>query len=169
MRAPLEFTLTDAGGVARQYVVPFFPVDKGVHLVGRLAGILSGPLATVAGAAAAGISSGAKLSQVLEQELGGLDTEAVANQLRATFMGGAPAELVLDLVRPAVRDGKSMADPLERDSAYAGNYLELMQAAWKIAEGNGFTLQLSTLFTASGKSGSVTTRTTTSGTSASAG
>lgn len=150
MRAPLEFTLTDVDGTARQYVVPYFPVDRGIVLVGRMAGILSGPLATVAGAAAAGIASGAKLSEVLEQELGGLDTEAVANQLRTTFMSGAPAELLLDLVRPAIRDNKPLADAKERDAAYAGNYLELIQAAWKVAEGNGFTLQLSTLFTSSG-------------------
>lgn len=149
MRAPLKFTLTDADGDAHDYIAPLFRADDGVQMVGRILGICSGPLATVAGAAASAIAGGGKLSDVLEQELGGIDTEGVANQLRVTFMSGAPAALLIDLVKPATRDGQKLAQARARDDAYAGNYLELLQAAWKVAEGNGFTLQLSMLFTSS--------------------
>lgn len=137
MRAPLEFTVLDNQGKPHNYVVSLFPAEEGIRLLGEVMGIVSGPLATVAGAAAGAISEGGKLSDVLERELGSLDTEAIANQLRTTFMSGAPSKLMLRLVTGATRDNQPLRSSSALDDAYAGNYVELVRAAWKIAEGNG--------------------------------
>ena len=137
MRAPLTFTLVDIEGNPHEYLVPLFRTEEGVKLLGRLMGCLGGPLAGIAGAAAAAFAAEGSLSAVISREVASLDTDAVANQLRITFLSGAPADLLLDLVRGATRDSKPLSQPLAIDDAYAGNYLELVQAAWKVVQGNG--------------------------------
>ena len=124
MRAPLTFTLVDIEGNPHEYLVPLFRVEQGAKLAGRLLACVSGPFTSIGVAAAMGSGST-------------VDSNSTADQVRQTFLSGAPADLLLDLVRGATRDSKLLSTPLAMDDAYAGNYLELVEAAWEIIQGNG--------------------------------
>lgn len=132
-----QFTLTDRKGNAHSYTLCLHPGTEGAAIAASLG--LAG-LAPLGEALQGLVAGGGKLSDALDSpdllsalKGGDLGAKAAAS-LRTLDLGPLSAELL----RYATRDGHKLSDKKAFDAAFAGNYGELAQAAWRSISLNGF-------------------------------
>ena len=156
------FNLTDHKGDSHEYTVALHPARRGLAITAKLMTIGAEPLATLADAAL----SGEKLSKLIVEALGdkGEDKKPLGDQFEALIEDVDLVELLADLELPKVaaslrsavsdidlaalapeilsesqRDGKTLK-PETIDRVYAGNYVEMLTACWRVIQVNRFLL-----------------------------
>lgn len=153
MRQQLETNVSDDFGTSHSYIVVQHGGREGARLAARVLRVVSGPLGTLAAVAAG--KGGAELD---------LSAEGLASAFRSVAVSIAeegPDSLLEDVFRHTVRDGRRLAGA-EFDTAFQGNYGELVEAAVVVLRHNfeasfrrvPFVGSLSTLTTASSKKSS---------------
>lgn len=150
------FTLTDRKGQTVTYQVMAHPVDEGLPILMQLGG-LSLPAIIQAVSALLGseafiraVSSlfkkeegpaGDSAAELLEV-FGSIDFGGVSDEVRKSLMSPALAPLVRKLMKYTTREVGGhhfdLGDPGSFELSYAGNYMELLQAATKVAMAGGF-------------------------------
>lgn len=143
------FTLTDGDGAVHQYEVVLHPPTEGQrvmwtllsHLVAPITGLLGGLVPLLE------LSRGRKISELLDdpeamQRFGEVLAEVDFGKLTATLQAALAApemdRLVLQILSRTSRDGAPLANQLQFDEAYAGNYGELLSAVWEVVRANRF-------------------------------
>ena len=156
------FTINDNDGKPHEYVLALHPALRGLAISAQLMSIGVEPLATLADAAI----SGEKLSALLLDALGtpepgdkpmalseqaealiedvdlvallsDLDLPRVAVAVRSAISGVNLAALAPEILSECQRDGITLK-PAAIDLAYAGNYVELLTACWRVIQVNRF-------------------------------
>ena len=159
-----QFTLTDAEGQPHDYLVTEHPGGDGMGIMFDLLALGAPTVMSLAGAA---MKSGEMLEAILTayrgggdggaitksdtsefgKLLAGLDLASVGTEIGRALATGQPPHLTRKLLSPqgVFRDGK----PLSIDLAYQANYLELLNALWKVCSVNRFFPVPSTLLASS--------------------
>lgn len=157
------FTLTGADDKPHEYTVALHPARRGLAITAQLMSIGAEPLATLADAAI----TGEKLSTLLTEALGDgeknfseqaealiedvdlvallsdLELPRVAVALRTSISDIDLAALAPDILSECQRDGVSLGGAnggATIDRVYAGNYVELLTACWRVIQVNRFLL-----------------------------
>jgi hypothetical protein len=137
-----SFDLVDADGRPHTYLVTLHPAEEGARILWALLAVGGEPLGAVLQSALGSVAlEGATLESLLDTKL---DTLAavdwskvghdLANTIRQTDMTG----LSRMILRHTVRDGAQLADSTAFNLAFRGNYVELMQAVWRVIRVNRF-------------------------------
>jgi hypothetical protein len=153
MRQQLETTLSDDFGAPHSYLVMQHGGREGARLAARVLRVVSGPLGALAGVA---VTNGSAEADLSPESLG-----AAFRSVAVSLAEEGPDSLLDDVFRHTVRDGKRLSGT-EFDSAFQGNYGELVEAAVVVLRHNfeasvrrvPFAGSLSTLATASSKKSS---------------
>jgi hypothetical protein len=128
------FTLTDAQGQEHTYECAYHGPESGERLFLEITTLVIEPASALLGDDvdfAAMLGGDAKQAE-------GIDLSALAKAARSVLTGTDMKRLSDDLLKGAVRDGKDMADPVQRGQAFVRNYTEKYRAAFEIAKANGF-------------------------------
>ena len=136
---PETFTIGEA-----RYDVTLHRGSEGQRLALTLSALLVEPLATAVGPLLLGAVSGKRgLKGLLDDPtaLDGLDLPAIGRAARASLVTLDDAT-IFAVLRYTNRNGQPLVHNGQPtgayDSGYAGNYMELGQALWKVASINGF-------------------------------
>ena len=147
-----RFELRDRLGAAHVYGLELHPGSTGMALALRVQALAVEPIVEALRAALAlpqlramaanpdadtGMDAGALIVAIVG-ELQGLDTSRIAPALAAALGAKDGPDLVRALLAHTWRDGKALSEPMHMDSAYRGNYGELMQAVFQAVQRNGF-------------------------------
>lgn len=132
-----EFSLTDRKGVSHAYILHLHPGTEGAAIAAalNLAGL--GPL----GEALQGLlAEGGSVKDLLDSPdlLKSLKAGEFGTKLAASLRGLDLAALSGLLLGLTTRDGERLGNRAVFDKAFAGNYGELAQAAWRSIALNGF-------------------------------
>lgn len=85
------------------------------------------------------------MSRVMDSiDLEKVDFTAAAKDLRLSMASLPMTDLVHKLIRYTTRDGKPLKSDLNFRQAYTANYMEMMQAVWRVIAINGFLPQVVT-------------------------
>jgi len=143
------FTLRDAEGESHSYEVTLHRATLGQPIMWEIAALLAGPLAGMLGLLVPILDSmaGKKIVEVMDDPaslgrlvdgLRGADLTAVGAGLKAALAQPGNSALVVRLLGQTTRDGRDLADPVQFDDAFTGNYLELARAVWEVVQANRF-------------------------------
>jgi hypothetical protein len=158
-----QFTLLDARGREHSYVVTEHPAGEGMEVMFALLSMGVPTALGLAGAAlqtekllnalVAAFTTGAEASaseddwKDLASMAVGLDLPAVGRELGVALASGRAPELTRKILSRTHRDGHPLSNTF--DLAYQANYLEMIQAIWKVCWANRFFPVPSTLLNAS--------------------
>lgn len=158
------FTINDYAGQPHEYTVALHPARRGLAITSQLMSIGAEPLATLADAALTGDklskliaaalgddTPGAKKKPIDEQLdaliadvdlvalLGDLELPKVAVAFRSAISDVDLADLAPAILSECQRDGTTL-EALAIDRVYAGNYVEMLTACWRVIGINRFLL-----------------------------
>ncbi len=144
--ADLTFEVADFRGRVHVYVFHPHPPKAGLRIVGKLLGLAAGPFAASAGALVSVLGSGiGSLRDLIDADLSavlaGVDFGAIGAELRTGLKAIPLDDLYGDILAHTTRDGKPIggtAGTANFDQAFARNYVELHEAAYQVANRNGF-------------------------------
>lgn len=153
----MDFTLTGADGAEHSYTVVLHPAREGQRITFRLVGAAADPLGRLVAAwakmddaqvaLAQGVAGLVKAEIDINKVVESVDWSQVGADVRALLWHESMTDIVCDIFAHTIRDGAPMSNGTAYDKAYRGNYWELMQAAWRIVQANGF-FPLSSIFEA---------------------
>lgn len=149
---PQEFKLTDAQGVAHNYVIEIAPAGEGMSTAMTLMGLVSAPALNTLGRVLLPVIAtslqGAKISDMLDDPnlLG--DVLANAQNAEWSSTGEAVGALLQSprahqfardvLLKRVIRDKQSLNAPGVFDAAFSANYGELWSLLIEVIGRNGF-------------------------------
>lgn len=143
-----QFSLADRDGVEHAYVVTEHPAGEGMEIMYALLGLGAPSLLGLAGAAlrseeilaavadALGGGDSTVTRTDLVKMLTGLDLGAVGAEVQRALGTGRAPELTRKVLSRTHRDGRPLSTHF--DVAYQANYLELLQAVWRVCSANRF-------------------------------
>ena len=147
-RRGFEFETIDSFGEKHKYVCEFHPFESDANVLAwRLLELMSEPLAKMIPALfpSGGKMSSANLQSIAEElNFSGDELMIVVKDI-GNLIGklNMPA-LTNELLKYAVRDGKALSDPDNRDDAFSGNFGEVYKALYQIVRQNNFFPSLGT-------------------------
>ena len=129
----IKKTITDAEGQSHSYEIYKFTGLQGWNYQIRLGKILAPAIKEALSALPKG-----KLDKLLT---GDIDPKlfggAIDSFINALAINDAKGEFVAELLQNTLRDGNKLST-IEINTAYAGNYLEMMKAVIAVISSNGF-------------------------------
>jgi len=130
-------TIEDDYGESHQYYVQQHPAGEGFRLLIRLVRMAGGALGRTWGAFSPS-EIGEKIGEIAEELKGGLDGDSLASafeKLATQILEEGADDFVVEILKHSARDGQKITRAIF-DSAYSGNYGELLSAIYLVLRVN---------------------------------